>query len=166
MRKLLALYLTIMECNCSQQLENRWFDVDPQSLGVQIVGYCAAAGVIGHSIPTLVTLCITKNPLDVPLGSLIARIIVGVNIAVFGLLIFQTPQVVSGFGSLLILLPIGILRQVYIRRGRQGRQGRQQSKEGGKEGGKEGVQDEEKDQDKDQEKDQGTDTRRDAADMV
>ena len=90
-----------------------YFDIDPQSLPVQIVGYVAAATVIGHAIPTLIKIAKSKNPSHVPLGSLLARIFLGINIAVFGLLICQTSQIVSGIGSFLVLLPIAILKAVY-----------------------------------------------------
>jgi len=102
-----------------------WFDVDPQSLPVQIVGYLGAAGVIGHAIPTLVKVAQSKNPSHVPLGSLVVRILVGIDIAVFGLLICQTPNIVSGVGSLLVLLPIAILKIIY----RKKRRGREQRKD-------------------------------------
>ena len=88
-----------------------WFDVDPQSLPVQIVGYCAAAIVIGHGIPTLVEAFRSKTPLNIPLGSLIARIVLGLNIAVFGILICQTSQIISGLGSFLVLVCIPIVNE-------------------------------------------------------
>ena len=90
-----------------------WFDIDPQSLPVQVVGYSASAIVIGHGIPSLIKMVRSKNPSHVPLGSLVARMVLGVNIAVFGLLICQMSQVVSGVGSFLVLLSIAILKGVY-----------------------------------------------------
>lgn len=104
--------------NCTTANSTCWFDVDPQSLPVQIVGYCAAAIVIGHAVPTLIKIWRSKNPSHVPLMSLIARMVLGLNIAVFGLLICQTSQIVSGLGSFLVFLPIAVLKGVYAGRKR------------------------------------------------
>ena len=90
-----------------------WFDVDPESLAVQIVGYCSSAIVVGHAIPTLVKVCRTKDPSHVPLGSLISRIVLSLNTGVFGLLICQPAVLASGFGSLVVLLPIAAMNAVY-----------------------------------------------------